>query len=113
VPGTTYRTDCEIRIDYRFDLVDLGESLGPVVECVHDSMVLVNPVPRGFRNGDLFGLLRLTLLYAAHYPSAHIRVAAPRSEGDFATKLNPWHDAARSVVTPALPALKHRNKRSS
>jgi hypothetical protein len=56
-PAQRIATDCEIRIDYRFDLVDLGESLGPVVECVHDSMVLVHPVPRGFRNGDLFGLL--------------------------------------------------------
>src|ERR1700736_4535397 len=41
---------------------------------------------------------------------AHLRICSERmafATGDFATKLDPWHDAARSVVTPALPAFKH------
>jgi hypothetical protein len=34
-----------VRVGHLFDLVDLGESVDPVVECVHDSMVLAYPSP--------------------------------------------------------------------
>jgi len=34
-----------VRVSHLFDLVDLGESLDPVVERVHDSMVLAYLTP--------------------------------------------------------------------
>jgi hypothetical protein len=45
-PGTTYRIDANFAVDRCFDLVDLGESLVPVMGSVHDSMVLVYLRPR-------------------------------------------------------------------
>jgi hypothetical protein len=32
-----------LRVDHCFDLIDIRDSLDPLVECVHDSMVLVYP----------------------------------------------------------------------